>query len=587
MVYSTYLGGSGYDRGSGIAVDSAGNAYVTGGTSSTDFPVTPGAFQTTCGNPSSCGNAFVAKLNPTGSTLVYSTYLGGSGRSAGSGITVDSTGNAYVTGYTASTDFPVTPGAFQTICGGTCNGNAFVTKLNPTGSALVYSTYLGDRGGGSGIAVDGADNAYVTGQTQSTDFPVTPGAFQTTCTLSGNGDCNVAFVTKINPTGSALVYSTYLGGSNIDSGFGIAVDSAGNAYVTGNTYSSDFPTTPGAFQTNYGGNRDAFVTKINPTGSALVYSTYLGGSGEDLGFGIAVDSAGNAYVTGYTGSNNFPTTPNAIRKTFKQTSNPSCRCVFVSGLIPKGSALVYSTYLGGCGDYGYGIAVDSVGNAYVTGSTVAEGIPTKNPLQPADGGADDTFVTKIQMLGVTTTTLTSSPYPSIYGETVTFTAVVTSIVGAPPDGETVSFITGKTVRGTGTLSGGSATFTTSTLKAGTTSVTAVYGGDSNFPGSKSKAVKQVVSKATTTTALASSLNPSNSGQWVTFTANVTPQFSGTVAGTVTFHDGAAKLTTASLSEGVAEFTTSKLTSGAHTITATYNGSASFDGSSASLAQTVN
>src|SRR3989449_4869999 len=271
LAYSTYLGGSTIDQGFGIAVDSAGNAYVAGDTISTNFPTTPGAFQTTFGGPFCCmGDAFVTKLNALGSGLVYSTYLGGGGNDQGNGIAVDSAGHAYVTGFTLSTNFPTTPGAFQTASGG--GPDAFVTKLNALGSGLVYSTYLGGSGDdeGNGIAVDSAGNAYVTGLTfsfpASNNFPTTPGAFQTTSFLG------VPFVTKLNPTGSALVYSTYLevfGGFFVDEGLGIAVDSVGNAYVTGETFTfNPFPTTPGAFQTTSGGGlQDAFVTKLNPTGS--------------------------------------------------------------------------------------------------------------------------------------------------------------------------------------------------------------------------------------------------------------------------------------------------------------------------------
>jgi hypothetical protein len=261
LSYSTYLGGSGIDQGElhGIAVDALGNAYVTGTTSSTNFPTTIGAFQTTFGGGGL--DAFVTKINPTGSGLVYSTYLGGSGDDDGSGIAVDALGNAYVAGTTSSTNFPTTPGAFQTTVGGF--EDAFVTKLNPTGSGLVYSTYLGGSGQdfGRGVALDSAGSAYVTGFTRSTNFPTTIGAFQTTFG-GGFGD---AFVTKINPSGTGLVYSTYLGGSGDDGGGGIAVDSMPNpnAYVTGTTSSINFPTTPGAFQTTFGGGpRDAFVTKI-------------------------------------------------------------------------------------------------------------------------------------------------------------------------------------------------------------------------------------------------------------------------------------------------------------------------------------
>ena len=400
LIYSTYLGGSGRDVGFGVAVDSAGNAYVTGVTASTNFPITPGAFQTT----STGEDAFVTKLNSTGSALVYSTYLGGSGLNSGGPIAVDSAGNAYVAGITDSTDFPITPGAFQTVCNQCAgvNWDGFVTKLNPSGSALVYSTYLGGSGVDqiNGIAVDGSGDAYVAGVTSSTNFPTTPGAFQPNCAGVCNIDNPDAFVTELNSTGSALVYSTYLGGSGEDSGTGIAVDSAGDAYVNGFTCSTDFPVTPGAFQTTYnssscvnlGGN--AFVTKLNSTGSALVYSTYLGGSGEDSGTGIAVDSAGDAYVTGSTTSTNFPTM-NPL-----QPANGGGYDAFVIKLNSTGSALVYSTYLGGSGsDSGTGIAVDSAGNAYVTGGTSSTNFPTFDPLQPANGGGGDAFVSKLNPSG--------------------------------------------------------------------------------------------------------------------------------------------------------------------------------------------
>jgi hypothetical protein len=326
LVYSTYLGGSGSgpygDWGSVIAVNSAGNAYVTGWTSSTNFPLM-NPLQGVFGGGDF--DAFVTELNPTGSALVYSTYLGGNNRDCGYGIALDSAGNAYVTGCTFSTNFPVTPGAFQTACGGACpvNSNAFVTEINPSGSALVYSTYLGGSGGdgGYGIAVDSAGNGYVTGYTNSTDFPVTPGAFQTTC---GNPSfCENAFITEINPSGSALVYSTYLGGSGTDVGQRIAVDSLNNAYVTGWTSSTNFPLMNPLQGVFGGGQYDAFVTKLNPTGSALVYSTYLGGTAADEGEGVAVDGAGNAYVSGTTSSTNFPVTPGAFQTIYNGCYPPN------------------------------------------------------------------------------------------------------------------------------------------------------------------------------------------------------------------------------------------------------------------------
>jgi len=556
LIYSTYLGGRGEDDGYGIAVDSAGNAYITGFTNSADFPTTPGAFQTTCCGE--YGDAFVAKLNPSGSALVYSTYLGGSQYDSGTGVAVDSAGNAYVVGFTESNDFPtmnplqpaygggntdvfvakINPSGsalvYSTYLGGnqldnvggvavdsagnayvtgftdspdfpTSNAfqpalrggqNAFVTKINPAGSAFVYSTYLGgsyfDFGGA--IAADSAGNAYVTGLAQSTDFPVTPGAFQTVCN-SVNSCANV-FVTKLNPAGSALVYSTFLGGSIGDVGLGIAIDSAGDAYVTGYTKSNDFPTRNPFQAANAGGidNFDGFVTKMNAAGSALLYSTYLGGSGDDVATAIAVDSAGNAYVTGQTYSTDFPTTPGALRRVC-----PSCSragSAFVTRLNSDGSALFYSTYLGGAAfDSGNGIAVDSAGDPYATGATGSNDFPTSNPLQAVRAGAHDAFVSKFHLTATTTTSLSASPNPSTKGEAVTFTAAVTSVGGAPPDGETVTFIKGTKVWATGTLSGGSASYTTSTLSLGNHVITAVYGGDATFLGSTSKPVKQVVNQA--------------------------------------------------------------------------------------------
>jgi hypothetical protein len=307
LVYSTYIGGSGDDVGSGIAVDGSGNAYVTGYTKSTNYDVTLGAFQMTNGGD---WDVFVTKLNAAGNDLVYSTYIGGSSRDEGFGIAVDGSGYAYVTGYTESTNYDVTPGAFQTTKGG--GWDVFVTKLNATGSALVYSTYIGGNSSevGYAIAVDGSGNAYVTGYTNSTNYPVTPGAFQTT--NGGGGD---VFVTKLNATGTALVYSTYIGGSNPDYGNAIAVDGSGNAYVTGETNSTNYPVTPGAFQTTKEGRWDVLVTKLNAVGTALVYSTYIGGSGDEGGRGIAVDGGGNAYVTGFTNSTDYDVTPGAFQTT--------------------------------------------------------------------------------------------------------------------------------------------------------------------------------------------------------------------------------------------------------------------------------
>lgn len=404
LVYSTWLGGSsGADEGNGIAVDGSGDAYVTGFTNAKNFPTTANAFQ--AASPKANFSAFVTKLNADGSALVYSTYLGGSSALAtsrgdgGTAIAIDSSGDAYVTGRAASTNFPTSASAFQ----GTNHSsytNAFVTKLSADGSALVYSTYLGGSGGlddldadmGTGIGVDGFGNAYVTGDTFSTDFPTTPNAVQP-IDPGGSGAIE-AFTTKISTDGSALVYSTYLGGSGGALGMGIAVDDSGHAYVTGGAYKG-FPTTSSAFQgTPPGGVGGGFVTKLNTDGSALVYSTYLGGTnGPNGAYAIAVDSSGDAYVTGGTGSTDFPTA-NAIQGTDHGNHD-----AFVTELTPDGSGLIYSTYLGGRGnDVGYGIAVDTSGNTYLTGNTESKDFPVDSPIQPTFVGNTSAFVSKISPL---------------------------------------------------------------------------------------------------------------------------------------------------------------------------------------------
>jgi len=386
--FSTYLGGSGMDRGDGIAVDSAGNTYITGSTLSTNFPVTAGAFQTVKAGIGE-SDAFVAKMNVLGSFFIYSTYFGGDNRDSGNDIALDAAGNAYVTGLTDSANLPTTPGAFSTTIVGGDEFCAYAMKLNATGTALVYSTYLGPTTG-SGIAVDSAGNAYITGQGVA-NYPTTPGAFQTV--PGGNSD---AFVTKLNTTGTALVYSTFLGGSGFDLGADIAIDSAGNAYVTGEA-GAGFPITPGAFQTSFNAFRDAFVTKLNATGTALVYSTFLGGSGNDNGNGIAINAAGNAYVAGTTDSLNFPVTPGAF-----QTVKATGLDAFVTELSAVGNALAYSTYLGGdANDFGSDIGLDSAGNASVAGQTGSSDFPTTaDAIQSSfGGGSADAFITRLNATG--------------------------------------------------------------------------------------------------------------------------------------------------------------------------------------------
>jgi len=400
ILYSTYVGGTGDDSGNALAVDAAGDAFVAGGTRSGNFPVSASAFQKTSGG--GLLDAFVFELNPTGTALIYSTYLGGNGDDVATGIAIDTTG-AYVVGSTGSTDFP-TQSAKQPALAGTNNG--FVTKLNTTGSALLYSTYLGAGTGDLATAVAvKSGQAYVTGQVENPTFLTTTGAFQRMCGKDGtcNGGIPDAFVTVYNAAGTAYVYSTFLGGSNQDEGLGIAVDSAGNAYVTGLTSSSgDFPQKVPLQHTYGGGTTDAFVAEFNPTGTGLVYSTLLGGNQNDVANSIVVDSFGDAYVTGQTGSSNFPLA-NATQNALAGGND-----AFVSEISPGGIALVFSTYLGGglsentnaLSTSALGaLAVDPTGaNLYVTGNTLSTDFPTTaSPKQSANGGGIDAFVVKYSL----------------------------------------------------------------------------------------------------------------------------------------------------------------------------------------------
>jgi hypothetical protein len=381
ILYSTYLGGSGLDFAYGIAVDSLGSAYVTGWTNSSDFPTASPFDASFGGGPE---DVFVAKLSPSGNSLAYSTYLGGSGNEEGYDIKVDKSGSAYVTGATNSTDFP-TVSPFDGGLSGTTN--AFVTKLSPTGSSLVYSSYLGGsiNDYGERIAIDGSGNAYLTGRTESSDFP-TVSPFHVS--LGGSVD---AFVTKVNPAGSNLVYSTYLGGSGQEFGYGIAVDSFGSAYLTGWTSSTDFPTANPLHGSLGGGPEDVFVTKLSPNGNSLVYSTYMAGSSNEEGYDIAVDLTGSAYVIGSTHSSNFPTV-SPIDGTLNGTTD-----AFAFRLSPTGSSLVYSTYLGGSNDdYAWTIALDTAGSAYLTGSTKSPDFPTASPFDGSWNGGWDAYVIKLK-----------------------------------------------------------------------------------------------------------------------------------------------------------------------------------------------
>jgi hypothetical protein len=446
LVYSTYLGGSDNDDATGIALDGSGDAYVTGHTQSTDFP-TKNAIQSSHAPDPGAQDAFVAELAPDGSSLVYSTYLGGSNVDVATAIAVDGTGDAYVTGHTYSGDFP-TKDPIQGSKVGGIPDDAFIAELALAGSSLVYSTYLGGSGydEASGIAVHGSGDAYVFGFTSSTDFPtvnpiqgsntgtfvaeLAPGGsslvystylggssghdyIASGIAVDGSGDAYVAgytnatdfptkdpiqglnaggydsFVAELAPGGSSLVYSTYLGGSGADWAFGIAVDGSGDAYVAGSTTSTDLPTKD-PVQGSFAGNADAFAAELAPAGSSLVNSTYLGGSGGDDALAITVDGSGDTYVAGDTSSLDFPTEDPI------QGSNAGSTDSFVAELAPAGSSLVYSTYLGGSGfERANGITVDGSGDAYVAGVTASPDFPTTNPIQGSLAGSYDAFVAKI------------------------------------------------------------------------------------------------------------------------------------------------------------------------------------------------
>lgn len=457
LSYSTYLGGSGSDSSgiNALKVDTAGSAYLAGTTSSVNFPTTAGSFRSA---PIGGSDAFVAKLNPAGNGLVYATYLGGTNIENARSLTLDAAGNVYVIGDTNSTNFPTTPGAFQITLAGGFDG--YVTKLDANGAALMYSTYLGGTQNDEnwGIAVDGVGNAHMTGHAQA-GFPTTSGAFSTTFP---SGDAEI-FVTKLNATGTGLLYSTAVPGAHpaTDTGRHIVIDPAGNAYVVGQTRTGIG--TPGAFQTGYqGGDSDGFVLKLNPSGSALVYATNLGGSGPDQANSIEIDVFGNAYVCGSTSSNNFPTTSGAFQtvfgggvndgflaklaptgaslvfSTFLGGNSEETGCVlaidgptgnihtlsgtrstnlstttgafqtalsggfdsYVATVKPDGSGVLFASYLGGTGNEntgGFGVALDTFGNVYLTADTASTNFPTTaGSFQPTFGGSSDAYVVKIQ-----------------------------------------------------------------------------------------------------------------------------------------------------------------------------------------------
>ena len=645
LSYSTYLGGSGYhipagpdccgDYGNAIAVDSEGNAYVTGKTGSSDFPAPTGAVQGTNMDAHSNGNAFVSKINSTGTALMYSTYLGGTGNywygDAGQGIAVDALGDAYVTGSAGSKNFPFTSGAYQTT--NKANPNlgytGFVTKLNPTGTALIYSTFVGGSGlanccgpgygdAPQGLALDPSGEVYIAGTTYSPDFPVTGGAYQKVNNAKAIGKSNV-FVAKLNAEGSGLIYATYLGGSGYsenccyffsggDYGTGIAIDGTGSAYVTGYAHSLNFPVTPGAYQPKNravsslngtgAANYNAFVTKFNPTGTELVYSTYLGGIGNpyygDQAAGIAVDPECYAYVTGQAASTDFPTTSGVFQP--KDNANVYQINAFVTKFNTTGTGLEYSTYLGGTvpgrafGDYTTGIQVDAAGQAYVVGTAQSPNYPTTTAtayqptnLQTADAGADyfsgNAFVTELNAEG------SGLVYSSFLGGTGsadggnggdTGLAIALDMAGN-------AYITGHTLSANFPILPKSGAFQ-STMPA-------AAAGDQDS-GNAFVAMFDIgagTMLSSTSTSIIPDANPVAAEVKLTLTAYVQQStacgFPPT--GTVTFTiDGGAPIKITLDDTGHAAYATSTLAMGQHAVTVSYSGDAKYKPSSASLTEVV-
>ncbi len=695
LSYLTYIGGSGSDLITNIAVDSAGSVYIVGTTSSADFPV-KNAYQAT--NPNTIAAAttpltmFVSKFNPTGTALVYSTYLGSNEYTYGNGIAVDSSGDAYVVGYTTYGTYPVTAGAFQTLCGaqfdqttgkringctGAGQGDAggVLTKLNPTGTALVYSTYYsGDNGNViTAVAVDATGQAYVTGYTTSYNYtgalgnqclPTTAGAVQTCeANSTGGGTRTFSFIAKFDAAGANLLYGSLLGPTTLlqstTQGNAVAVDAAGFAYIGGLTYNNLYTTT-GAYQaatTGANGTAHAFAAKFDTVGKKIVYSTFLTGTdntsnvGEAV-TGIAADASGNAYVAGYTSEHSFPTTSGSFQPQFAAGNGGGG---FISKINPTGSALVWSSLLGdapgtgvssGGNAYINGLTLGPDGSVYVAGQTNGGGFPTVNPIFSVSGNtgfvsrvsADGTkllfstpfgsstgssdilygiavdpsgniyfggqsndnslpvtpgafqttnkgpigsnyfytgFVGKIAPTATTTTALSLPTGSVTAGQSVTLSAKVTGQTGSTgtPTG-TVTFLSGSTTLGAGTLdSTATATYTATSLNATTYNVMASYAGDTAFSASVSAAQNLVVAPVSATVTLTAPAT-ATVGSSVTLSVAVTGT-PGTPTGTVIFKDGTTTLGTATLASGAASYKTSALTVGTHALSVGYTGDSVF------------
>lgn len=426
LVYSTLLGGSNHDFADAVAIDAQGTATVTGQTASSDFPTTPGAFDTSFNGGSWDG--YVARLSPNGSSLVYSTFFGGTSDDSAHTVAIDAQGTATVAGDTSSTDFPTTAGAWSVnYNGGLYDG--FVVRLSPTGASLVYSTFLGGDSSDFvlGLVVDAGSAATVTGWTRSTNFPTTPGAFDTS--FGGGFGASDAFVLRLAPNGSSLVFSTFLGGGGDDEGYAVAVDAQGATVVTGATTSPNFPTTPGAFDTSFNSStavRDAFIARLSPTGASLVYSTFLGGLGNDIGYALALDAKGMASVAGFTESIDFPTTPGA----YSSRNGGGYSDVFVTrlDLLPIGVTAFGSSSPGCTGPLAISVnSMPRLGNAGFA-LTCGNGPPSASGLCALTANS---FSTPVPVLGVE---IWVDPSPVLVWLTANSNGIGASFVSLPIPG---------------------------------------------------------------------------------------------------------------------------------------------------------
>ncbi len=611
LVYSTYLGGSLDDSATCIALGSANSIYVGGWANSTNFPTTAGAFR--AAHSGGAYDGFVVKFASLGDSPSYATYLGGAGADQINGIAVDSAGNAYVTGTTSSGNFPVTAKALRTVFSG--YPSAFVSKISNAGDSLVYSTYLNATGWvlGSGIAVDSSGSAYITGAAYALDYLTTDDAFQTK-----TGRRFDAFVTKLNPSGNKAVYSTYLGGAGDDIGSAIALDSSGNAFVTGQTYSSNFPTTSNSFQTGYAGGVDSFVAQLSGNGQRLLYSTYLGGAGDDVARDIALDSGGKAYIAGYTSSSNLPVTAGAYQSVNFSFSGTA----FVTG-IPglKDTEINAPPVTGGIGQTVALIAVlarsrdsaaipneslifsidgarigaattDNTGTAsltYTLDENFGAGAHLLTVAFAADDGRNPSSATTNLTINKATTTLSMSDVVGRVGDVALFVAQLTRNTDTHPIvNRAVAFsLDGAALGSATTDSKGNATFAytiTETTGVGSHTIALAFVGDTNYIPSNDTANLTV---RKTDTALKASDMAGIAGSSVNFTAALTRSNDNSAlqGKTVSFAiDGVSIGSSTTDSTGVATVAytpSASLAGAAHTLVANFAGDSNYNASSAS------